>query len=327
MNKFCLITSLLVINKSYTKTVVQKFIKEPESIIVKEGDNVTLECSVSNKVGVLQWTKDGFGLGTSRSLSGYERYKMTGEEGKTWNLEITNVTLEDDAKYQCQVGATDTVAPIRSNYAAIKVMALPEPPVLTVGKMMVLEDGKIAMIQCISKGGNPASMIKWSLNGQLVTSGIEEKISKMKDARRMITVSTLTFPVTINLSGSELVCEATNQVEDEPSSVKTIIEVEYKPRVSLSADTEEIFEGDTVRLSCLAKANPDLIEYQWNIGGEEVKEAHGARELVIEATKDLNDKKITCLARNIFGQSSADYILNVICEYTPQKVSINRFSI
>jgi len=310
--------SCLALHSSETKNVGQQFLKEPESIVVKEGDNVTLECSVSNKIGVLQWTKDGFGLGTSRSLSGYERYRMVGEQGKTWNLQISNITLEDDAKYQCQVGATDAVAPIRSNYATVKVLALPEPPVLTVGKMMVLEEGKIAMIQCISKGGNPASMIKWSLNGQLVTSGIEEKISKMKDARRMITVSTLTFPVTVNLSGSELVCEASNEVEEEPASVKTIIEVEFKPKVALTSDTEEIFEGDTVRLSCIAEANPNLIEYQWNIGGEEVKEAQGARELVIEATKDMNDKKITCLARNIFGQSSADYILNIV--YSPSFV-------
>ena len=108
--------------------------------------------------------------------------------------------------------------------------------------------------------------------------------------------------------------------------MKTIIEVEYKPKVSLSVDKEEIFEGDTVRLSCLAEANPDIIEYRWNIGGEEVKEAQGARELVIEATKDFNDKKITCLARNTVGQSSADYILNVICKYinTPQKDSMKR---
>ena len=40
-----------------------------------------------------------------------------------------------------------------------------------------------------------------------------------------------------------------------------------------------------------------------------------AKELVIEATKDSNDKKIACLARNTIGQSSADYTLNVICKY------------
>lgn len=36
------------------------------------------------KSGILQWTKDDFGLGAHRNLSGYERYAMVGsdEEGK-----------------------------------------------------------------------------------------------------------------------------------------------------------------------------------------------------------------------------------------------------
>lgn len=48
------------------------------------GDRVTLPCRVENKVGTLQWTKDDFGLGTHRNLSGYDRYVMVGsdEEGK-----------------------------------------------------------------------------------------------------------------------------------------------------------------------------------------------------------------------------------------------------
>ena len=317
MAKLNLISFWSLIQVLICQKILQKFTKQPHSVVVREGQNVTLECSVLNKVGVLQWTKDGFGLGTSRNLSAYKRYKMVGEEETTWNLHITNATLDDDAKYQCQVGATDSVAPIRSNYATVKVLALPEPPVLTVGPMMVLSEGKIAMIQCISKGGNPASMIKWSLNGQLVTSGIKEKVSKMTDSRRMITISTLTFPVTVNLAGAEILCEASNEVQDKPLSVKTILDVKFKPKVRLLVDSETAYEGDRIRLSCLAEANPNLIEYQWNIGGEEVREARGAMELVIEVTKDMHDKKITCLARNIFGQSSADYILNVECKYKP----------
>lgn len=48
------------------------------------GSRVTLPCRVINKAGQLQWTKDDFGLGTHRHLTGYERYKMVGsdEEGK-----------------------------------------------------------------------------------------------------------------------------------------------------------------------------------------------------------------------------------------------------
>ena len=47
---------------------------------------------------------DDFGLGVSRELSEYNRYQMVGEEGREWNLLINNATIDDDAKYQCQVG-------------------------------------------------------------------------------------------------------------------------------------------------------------------------------------------------------------------------------
>ena len=62
----------------------QAFVREPKNQIATVGDHVTLPCQVVNKRGVLQWTRDGFGLGTDRNLTGYDRYRMSGhdEEGK-----------------------------------------------------------------------------------------------------------------------------------------------------------------------------------------------------------------------------------------------------
>ncbi|GBP87748.1 Irregular chiasm C-roughest protein [Eumeta japonica] len=84
----------------------QKFAMEPQDQTAVVGSRVTLPCRVENKAGQLQWTKDDFGLGLHRDLSGYERYRMIGsdEEGD-YSLDIRDVTLEDDAKYQCQVSS------------------------------------------------------------------------------------------------------------------------------------------------------------------------------------------------------------------------------
>ena len=88
----------------------QRFLTEPKSTSVLEGGDLVLGCSVADQVGELQWTRDDFGLGTDRELVGYSRYKMVGAD-----LHITNVSLaEDDAKFQCQVGATETSPPLRS---------------------------------------------------------------------------------------------------------------------------------------------------------------------------------------------------------------------
>ena len=40
---------------------------------------VELSCSVQYKEGLLQWTKDGFGLGVNRDLPGYPSYTMGGQ--------------------------------------------------------------------------------------------------------------------------------------------------------------------------------------------------------------------------------------------------------
>ena len=55
---------LVVIVKTNCKVLVQTFMEEPENVSVREGENVTLACSVDNKVGTLQWTRDDFGVGT-----------------------------------------------------------------------------------------------------------------------------------------------------------------------------------------------------------------------------------------------------------------------
>lgn len=62
----------------------QAFLREPFDQMASVGEHVTLPCRVVNKKGVLQWTRDGFGLGTDRNLTGYHRYRMSGsdEEGK-----------------------------------------------------------------------------------------------------------------------------------------------------------------------------------------------------------------------------------------------------
>lgn len=62
----------------------QKFAMEPQDQTAVVNSRVTLPCRVIDKVGILQWTKDDFGLGTHRNLSGFDRYSMVGsdEEGK-----------------------------------------------------------------------------------------------------------------------------------------------------------------------------------------------------------------------------------------------------
>lgn len=74
------------VSSSGNPRVVQRFEREPEDQTAVVGDTVIMACRVLNKAGVLQWTKDDFGLGSDRNLSGFERYSMIGSEDEGMHI-------------------------------------------------------------------------------------------------------------------------------------------------------------------------------------------------------------------------------------------------
>lgn len=148
-------------NNNYGNIGNQRFAMEPQDQTAVVGARVTLPCRVINKQGVLQWTKDNFGLGTHRNLSGYERYSMIGsdEEGD-YSLDIYPVMLDDDALYECQVSpGPNGEKGLRSTIAKLTVIVPPEPPKILQGDyLLVTEDRKIEL-ECISVGGKPAAEV------------------------------------------------------------------------------------------------------------------------------------------------------------------------
>ena len=57
--------------------------------------------------------------------------------------------------------------------------------------------------------------------------------------------------------------------------------------VSLEVDRLHIYEGDSVKLSCAAAAVPELVEYSWRLGEDEIKEGRGAKEVVIVVDRSV----------------------------------------
>ena len=132
---------------------------------IVENVQVTLPCVVSNRRGLLQWTKDGFGLGILRDMPGYPRYKLTGDEGAgEWNLEISDLAAEDDAVYQCQVSGEAGMPSLRSAPAQVKVLSAPGSPIILTQQgghngSVVTPEGEPLQLQCVSHGGRPAGEV------------------------------------------------------------------------------------------------------------------------------------------------------------------------
>lgn len=149
--------------------VEQRFAMEPQDQTAIVGSRVTLPCRVIGKNGMLQWTKDDFGLGTHRNLSGFERYSMVGsdEEGD-FSLDIYPVMLDDDARYQCQVGPSPTGTPgIRSRFATLTILVPPEQPRIVQGDYLLTTEDREIELECTSVGGKPAAEVSYRWDGSI----------------------------------------------------------------------------------------------------------------------------------------------------------------
>ena len=89
MGTINMIVSIFVLfNFTVINGIKQRFTETPQSVIVVEGENVTIPCRVENIQGNLQWTKDDFGLGTNRALIGYDRYMFLKSRAWTWKRKV-----------------------------------------------------------------------------------------------------------------------------------------------------------------------------------------------------------------------------------------------
>ena len=76
-----------------------------------------------------------------------------------YTLDINPVLLEDDADFQCQVGATPHVKAIRSADAHLTVTVPPEPPIIFNGHELRTVETRPVEIKCSSRGGKPAAEV------------------------------------------------------------------------------------------------------------------------------------------------------------------------
>ncbi|KAK1125903.1 hypothetical protein K0M31_005439 [Melipona bicolor] len=96
----------------------QYFRVRPRNSSVLEGGEVTIPCEVGNRVGIVQWVKDGFAyvIQPSGEIVGHPRLRLIGDQNAgIYNLKITDASLTDDGEYQCQVGPYMRIKSIRAN--------------------------------------------------------------------------------------------------------------------------------------------------------------------------------------------------------------------
>jgi len=295
--------------------IAQRFEREPEDQTAVVGETVVMACRVLNKSGVLQWTKDDFGLGSDRNLSGFERYRMIGSEDEgTFSLQIRPVTLEDDGRFQCQVspGSESGSVAIRSRYATLAVHIPPEPPQIVQGTHLVTTEDREVELECQSRGGKPASEIIWlDGDGNVITDNVEIFKEVLPDGKRTNVKSVLKLSPKKEYHDKNITCQAQNVAERSPRSASLHMTVKYAPKVTITLEQEKIVELQSIKLSCHADANPSDVVYKWYINNEIAYGDYSTQLTIATASRDLNGAVVKCEVSNAVGKSEDTQTLDV----------------
>ncbi|XP_043279028.1 irregular chiasm C-roughest protein-like [Venturia canescens] len=311
---------------STTQIIYQRFAIQPQDQTAVIGSRVTLPCRVLDQKGPIQWTKDDFGLGAVRNLTGFERYAMIGsdEEGD-FSLHIYPVELEDDGKYQCQASPTNDGQPgLRSRFAKLSVLVPPQKPKILQGDFLVTTEDRELVIECISVGGKPPADITWIDGlGTVLHNGIE-KFEEPFDGGPLTTVrSVLRVMPRKEHDNTTFTCQSQNAADRTPQNAKLRVEVRYAPKVSLKIPPESskkkngrIVEGSELRFKCHAEANPPDMEYWWYINDKKVIGDYTTEMIIHNVTRDLHDAIVKCEVHNDIGKSEETETLDIT--YGPQ---------
>ena len=300
-----------------TTAVPQTFTESPEDVTVKEKGIAIFPCVIKNKVGKVRWTKDDFGLGEERNLTGFDRYTIIGNaEDGNYTLQIDPVLLEDEAKdgFQCQIGAGIGGSPTatRSKSAKLTVTVAPEPPVILNGDVLKTVEGPDVEIKCSSRGGKPSAKITW-FDGEEkeVSTGVTTDTEPYENTKRETLVSTLKFTPGKSDHNTTRICKATHDGISKNISIHLL--VEYSPDITLTLKSEStpIVEGQNIIFNCSATSNPPEMSYRWFVDEEIVPEVHGTQYIISEVSRDHNKKSIKCEVQNTIGSKEKSETLSI----------------
>ncbi|XP_063842491.1 irregular chiasm C-roughest protein-like isoform X2 [Scylla paramamosain] len=323
------LTTTLLVYLTVTSALVtiacgeQRFVQQPQNVTVKHGESVTLPCKIADRRGAVQWTKDGFGLGTDKDLLGFSRYRMNVDDAAgVYNLHIQPVLVEDDARYQCQVGGAEGERHLKSATATLTVhfppTDSPDQVYLDTGSPMEATSGSPVRITCEAGLSAPASEIKWYMNGKEGVDGGKVNTTKTPQLNSILVAvkSRLDLTPEKKHHQANISCEVRHKALETPIVRNVVMSVKYPPEPSITVDSAKIQEKDDVMFKCKAEANPPTLRYRWEVNGVAVVGDHTAHYLMPRVDRSSNGAKVACIAANDIGTNRAEHTLSV--QYAPR---------
>ncbi|XP_068097626.1 B-cell receptor CD22-like isoform X2 [Hyperolius riggenbachi] len=205
---------------------------EPDNTTFLEGQAVTFTCVVNR---------------SNPAVRSYTWYKNNKVLPTYTSVYIKTLSADDAGMYACKAENGITGASISPN-TPIEIYYAPKGVSIQITGLPVKE-GDAMQLQCLAKKSNPLpTTYEWYKNGFL----------QLNSSTEAVTITT-----TWTHSGLYS-CKAKNAI-GSMSSQTTIVDVHYGPKnVTLSLDPgSHLSEFMKVKMTCLAKANPQRLTYVW----------------------------------------------------------------
>ncbi|XP_077524677.1 nephrin-like [Amblyomma americanum] len=310
----------------------QYFRVRPRDAQAVEGQTAELQCHVGNLAGPVQWSKDGFLLGFDPSIPGFPRYTMIVDNQRgVYNLRITNVQMEDEAEYQCQVG------PAPKNHAiwtAARLTVLVPTKEIELrhrgnGSVVEVREAESLVIACWVRNTKPAADIRW-LRNDLPLAQEKALTKKNASGEKLFSVySSVTLYPKLDDNRAVYTCEATHPALESPLQASVTVSVLYPPgapEIEGYHEGDIVQVGDTLTLACISRGGNPPAALTWSRDGRPLRaryksasrEATSAYTFTVTAAD--NNAVYRCEASNLvtLQPSQASVTLSVL--FPPSRV-------
>ncbi|XP_035259076.1 nephrin isoform X2 [Anguilla anguilla] len=286
----------------------QAFRTQPKNVTVKAGGTAVLRCEVLRPSGVVQWAKDGLLLGPQRSLPGFPRYSVIGEEKRgQYHLRIEKAALEDDSPYECQVGRSESSGALVSQVAVLTVLIPPSQPVIQAETQEPWVAGKEYTVTCTAPDAKPAAEVTLLKDGVELTNAdsvtMSGSVEKLENTEAVVSFTALSSD-----HGQELVCRAKNPALSHALEASLRMNVYFPPQAPViqGLDSEEVKAGTVLKLVCSSHGGNPLATLHWTKNKEvlsssweeDTERRRSSSVLTVEVTPEDNRAQFCCESVN-----------------------------
>ncbi|XP_064102682.1 nephrin-like [Macrobrachium nipponense] len=285
-------------------------------------------------------------LGFERDVPGYPRHSYSGNpsEGEH-HLVIKGTTLDDDGKYQCQVGPTANTSALVAS-ANVTVMVAPRSlSIIRSADSSVVQGtaGHNLYLQCLVSDARPAPSIAWYRNGIMLDKSLHtEKVDEMPpDTKRWSVRSRLLIVPEVQDEGQQYTCRALHPAfaRSHKALVDTVtLSVLHPPNAPVITGYTPghiLKEGELLSLSCQSMGGNPRPQLSWYRDGRLLRrpdinhskagsEDEGTKAVIGWAVTEDDDGAVyECRAQNeVSGDPSLSDEVALSVLYGPSRVEI-----